>query len=72
MAHANTSTDTTHGVSIRHFFDGILDFLAGIADNNSRVKEVSRLQALSNAELAERGIGREDIVRHVFRDVYYL
>jgi hypothetical protein len=31
---------------------------------------VRRLQALSDAELAKRGIARDDIVRHVFAEVF--
>jgi hypothetical protein len=34
----------------------------------SRIVEIRRLQALSDAELARLGIARDRIVHHVFRD----
>lgn len=34
--------------------------------------ELERLNAMSDAELAEIGIRREDIARVVFRDVLYV
>ncbi|MFO7919206.1 DUF1127 domain-containing protein [Rhodobacteraceae bacterium W635] len=38
----------------------------------SRVHEVERLNAKSDVELARIGLKREDIARHVFRDVLYI
>ena len=38
----------------------------------SRSEEIERLHALSDAELARRGIRRDRIVHHVFRDRLYL
>jgi len=38
----------------------------------SRVHEVERLNAKSDEELARMGLKREDIARHVFRDVLYI
>ena len=43
-----------------------------MGEANPRLRRIEALQKLSDAELAERGIRREDIVRHVFHDVYYL
>lgn len=34
----------------------------------SRARELERLNALSDRQLADMGLRREDIVRHVFRD----
>ena len=42
--------------------------LARSMERQSRLDEVRRLEALSDAELAARGIRREAIVPHVFRD----
>ncbi|WP_299786232.1 DUF1127 domain-containing protein [uncultured Marivita sp.] len=53
-------------------FDGLTRGVNQIAEANSRVREVERLQALSDETLAEKGIKREDIVRHVFRDLYWM
>lgn len=46
--------------------------LIRLAETNSRAKEVRFLKSLSDAELANRGIMREDIVRHVYNDTFYL
>jgi len=46
--------------------------LVNVAETNSRVHKIQALQNLSNDQLTERGIRREDIVRHVFRDQMYL
>lgn len=39
-----------------------------IAEAQSRSDEIQRLQALSDQELAKRGLTRDRIVHHVFRD----
>ncbi len=39
---------------------------------DNRMKEIQRLNALSDAELAEEGLSRDRIVHHVFRDLYYV
>jgi len=37
----------------------------------SRIAEVERLDARTDAELATMGLKREDIPRHVFRDILH-
>lgn len=54
------------------FFAGIGNFLTQLGENNHRVREVERLNAMSDEALAARGLRREDIVRHVFRDLLYV
>jgi len=39
-----------------------------IAESSSRMQLVNQLNAMSDAQLAEKGLTREDIVRHVFAD----
>lgn len=39
------------------------------ASAEARLREVNRLQGLSDKELAERGLKRDRIVQHVFRDI---
>ncbi len=46
--------------------------LVAIGEANDRSRKVQTLMAMSDAELAERGIKRDQIVQHVFSDVYYL
>lgn len=50
----------------------IVNFIEAVQRSNSRARELERLNAMSDEALAEQGLRREDIVRHVFRDVYYL
>ena len=60
----------------RSTFSGILhaigDFFTMIGESNWRVREAERLQSMSDAQLAARGIRREDIARFVFRDTFSL
>lgn len=51
---------------------GIGNALVAVGEANPRLKRIEALQRLSDAELAKKGLRREDIVRHVFHDVYYL
>ncbi len=53
-------------------FVAIGNFLVAISEGNSRLAEVKQLNALSDVQLAQRGLKREDIVRHVFRDAHYI
>ena len=53
-------------------FGRVLAALVAMAEANPRMKAVNRLAAMSDEELAARGLKREDIVRHVFNDIYYI
>jgi hypothetical protein len=44
------------------------NLMISIAEANTRVKKFEYFNSMSDAELAERGMKREDIVRHVFPD----
>ncbi|MDP2519569.1 DUF1127 domain-containing protein [Shimia thalassica] len=46
--------------------------LVTLAEANGRVKEAEAYQAMTDAELAERGLRREDIAMHVFKDSLYI
>ncbi|MFW2544149.1 DUF1127 domain-containing protein [Primorskyibacter sp. 2E107] len=50
----------------------ILNALVVLAESNPRMCEIERLTAKSDAELKAMGLKREDIVRHVMRDMLYL
>ncbi|WP_439122864.1 DUF1127 domain-containing protein [Marivita sp.] len=68
-------TQSYHGEKPGFFsslLDGLTRGLSQVAEANCRVREVERLQALSDDALSAKGIRREDIVRHVFRDVYWM
>lgn len=71
MALTQTYHDQKPGILSR-LFSGLVRSLEQVTEANSRISEVERLQAMSDEALAARGIKREDIVRHVFRDVFWL
>jgi len=47
-------------------------FFANLANAQNRTNTVERMQKLSDADLAKMGARRQDIVRHVYGDIYYL
>lgn len=47
-------------------------WFTAVMEANSRHEQVERLNVMSDTQLAEFGVRREDIVRYVFRDVYHL
>ena len=47
-------------------------FFRRLADAQNRSEAVNRLQALSDRQLADIGIARDDIVRYVYRDIYHI
>ena len=73
MAHASTISSAS---GLRARFD---NFLAGLGrgfnayvESRSRISQIHQLNALSDDELAKRGIKREEIPAHVFRDLFYI
>ena len=53
-------------------FESIYLAISVLGNYDGRLQEVHRLQALTDAQLAEKGLSRDEIVRHVFRDLYYI
>lgn len=47
-------------------------WLARMMEAQSRSDVVARLENCTDAELRQMGIDRSEIIRHVYRDVYYL
>lgn len=67
MAYTSTNTGlSTPFALIGRVFAALGNALVGIGEANSKLRQVEALQALSDQELAQRGIKREDIVRTVF------
>lgn len=50
----------------------VFAFFDRLMTAQSRTTAVEALRELSDRELSDIGIARENIVRHVYRDVYYL
>jgi len=42
------------------------------SEAKGRIARVEALQSLSDEQLAAKGLRREDIARHVFRDLFYV
>lgn len=50
----------------------VIGFFDRLAAAQNRTDTVEKLQAMSDVELAEIGLARADIFRHVYRDIYYI
>ena len=64
--------DNRIAAGLNRVFKGIFNFLVSISTAQSRVRQIEFLCALTDEELAERGLSRQDIVRYVYRDAYYI
>lgn len=67
MAHTDNMTRTSGFFT--SIAQGIGRGFVNLAETNARSRQVERLNALSDEALKKRGLRREDIARHVFRDV---
>lgn len=73
MAYTTQATASTGIIAaVQNFFQSLGTALVNVAEANPRMKQVELLQRMTDAELAERGIKREDIVRVVFKDMLYV
>ena len=73
-----TSVETAEALA-KHPFKGVAarlsrlpsalgEGLVEVLETGARLREVARMRAMSDAELAVHGLTRDDIVAHVFRD----
>ena len=53
-------------------WDAVMRAREASLNSEARIAQIQALEAKTDAELAQMGIRRDDIVRHVFRDLYYL
>lgn len=58
------------GLTAGGFIDMIARAFAIACEGDRRLVEIRRLHALSDADLATLGLEREEIARHVFKDVF--
>lgn len=54
------------------FFNSIAGFFDRLVASKNRSAAVHSMQELSDRQLADIGLNRADIVRHVYRDIYYI
>ena len=79
MAYQNTHVDGGFGRTLYAVYDAVRGFLSSVgtamivsSSYNARVHKVQALQAKSDEELAAMNIKRDEIVHHVFHDLYYI
>lgn len=77
MANYSTEIDTHSfgsraGETLGRFLNGVGNFFAAVGNARARTAEFERLNAKTDAQLAAMGLKREDIPRHVFRDLFYV
>lgn len=70
MASTNyiSTPSASFNATVSAFFSQLGEIMVLAMESNPRLRRVQALQALSDDELAARGLKRDDIVRHVFRD----
>ncbi|MFN3210414.1 MAG: hypothetical protein ACE369_15690 [Roseovarius sp.] len=68
---ATSTTNIIHGGFFSRLFSNIAERFEQHARIMSRRGLIEELASKSDEELAQMGIKREDIVRHVFQDLFY-
>lgn len=72
----HTTNITAHGFNLSGRISSFLSKLGAAMDaharNHARIAQIERLQAKTDAELLEMGLKRDDIMRHVYRDLFYI
>ncbi|SFD92398.1 DUF1127 domain-containing protein [Roseivivax sediminis] len=56
----------------RGLFGRIADFFRTVAESTERVQSIRVRHSLSDAELAARGLKREDLAQYVYRDTLHV
>ncbi|THH35931.1 DUF1127 domain-containing protein [Aliishimia ponticola] len=69
---ANHAPATTFGNPISRFFSSIWHGLIFLAEQNSRVKALNELAETTDAELASKGLTREQAARRITSDMLYI
>lgn len=74
MAYVSTAPAhaAEHGSAVGRFFNAILNGLVRMAEADPRFRKLSVLAAMSDEQLAERGLRRDQIAREVLGGTYYV
>lgn len=77
MAYTNIHTNAPASAEpfmarVSRGFDAFITRMASFSSANKCLKEVERLNRMSDADLAARGIKRDEIVLHAFRSYNYI
>ncbi len=72
MAYASTQNTRTRSNPLKAIWNALILAMETTCEVNGRTKRINALMSLSDAELARKGLRREDVVRHVFADRLYI
>lgn len=79
FAARGNAIQTTAIQGVRTLFAAVVQFFAAVGTSlinageaSSRLPKIEALRAKSDAELAEMGLKRDEIVHFVFKDLFYL
>ena len=72
MAQSDITTTHPGPTLLDAFFAGLGQGFNAYPVRRSRIGEINRLNAMSDAELAAIGVARDRIPHHVFRDLFYI
>ncbi len=64
---ATSASSSSSTSALKRFGAGIWDVLVQMGHARARTADLQRYMDMSDAQLAEIGLQREDIARHVFR-----
>lgn len=70
MADITTNPGLSVFAPIKRTMSAMIDGLISISENTARARQIEALMALSDEQLAARGIKRTEIARYVFSDVH--
>lgn len=71
-ATTNQTSNNRGKSALDRFFASIGQGFNAYLAARSRIDQIERLEAMSDSQLAELGLKREDIPRYVFRDLLHL
>lgn len=72
VTHPQTSILSGFRAGISRFFAAVGRGMMMSAASEARMRQVDKLNAKSDAELAKMGLRRQDIAAHVFRDLMHI
>jgi len=72
MAYVSQAQPHSFFERVGDFFMSLFNSIDLAASANARIAQMEKLNAKSDEDLQKMGLRREDIARHVFRDIYHI
>ena len=74
MAHMANANQSNSGLlnAVSNFFASLWVAAREQAEFENRMRQMRKLESLSDDELAKLGIARDRIAHYVYRDIYYV